>query len=124
MCYQQAHKFLVCYFIKVLPSNYRKEYLEFPWAELRSMVEPSFAERSLICHTDYLTDATIVASSAVNITENAVLTADGQSHAYDYLVIATGHAMTSPGSRAERIKEFQRGKQNQSTPWINNKDVF
>uniref|UniRef100_A0A0D9VC98 FAD/NAD(P)-binding domain-containing protein n=1 Tax=Leersia perrieri TaxID=77586 RepID=A0A0D9VC98_9ORYZ len=85
-----------------------KDYLEIPWAELRSMVEPSFAERSLIYHKDYLTSATIVTSSAVNITEQAVLTADGQSLAYDYLVIATGHALTSPGSRNERIKEFQR----------------
>lgn len=85
-----------------------KEYLEIPWAELRNMVEPSFAERSLIYHKDYLNDATIVTSSAVNITEDAVLTADGQSLPYDYLVIATGHALTSPASRAERIKEFQR----------------
>jgi hypothetical protein len=38
------------------------------------MVEPSFAERSLIYHKDYLNDATIVTSSAVNITEDAVLT--------------------------------------------------
>ncbi|CAN6243058.1 unnamed protein product [Urochloa humidicola] len=85
-----------------------KEYLEIPWAELRSMVQPSVAERSLIYHKDYLTDATIVTSSAVGITEDAVLTADGQSLPYDYLVIATGHALTSPGSRDERIKEFQR----------------
>ncbi|WVZ71982.1 hypothetical protein U9M48_020509 [Paspalum notatum var. saurae] len=81
-----------------------KEYLEIPWAELRSMVEPSFAERSLIYHKDYLTDANIVMSSAVNITEDAVLTAHGQCLPYDYLVIATGHALTSPGSRDERIK--------------------
>ena len=73
------------------------------------MVEPSFAERSLIYHKDYLNDATIVTSSAVNITEHAVLTADGHSLPYDYLVIATGHALTSPASRAERLKEFQRG---------------
>ncbi|CAN6277568.1 unnamed protein product [Urochloa humidicola] len=85
-----------------------KEYLEIPWAELRSMVQPSFAERSLIYHKDYLTDATIVTSSAIGITEDAVLTADGQSLPYDYLVIATGHALASPGSREERIKEFQR----------------
>ncbi|CAL5024012.1 unnamed protein product [Urochloa decumbens] len=84
-----------------------KEYLEIPWAELRSMVQPSFAERSLIYHKDYLTDATIVTSSAVGIIEDAVLTADGQSLPYDYLVIATGHSLTS-GSREERIKEFQR----------------
>jgi len=107
---------LVCSLINcAIPSNHRKEYLEIPWAELRSMVEPSFAERSLIYHKDYLTDATIVTSSAVSITNDAVLTTDGQSLPYDYLVIATGHALTSPGSRAERIKEFQRGNCNQAT---------
>jgi hypothetical protein len=90
-------------------SNGRKEYMEISWAELRSMVEPSFAERSLIYHKDYLTTATIVTSSAVNITEDSVLTADGQSLAYDYLVVATGHVLASPGSRAERLTEFQRG---------------
>lgn len=98
-----------------IPSNDSKEYLEIPWAELRSMVEPSFAERSLIYHKDYLTEATIVTSSAVDITNDAVLTADGQSLPYDYLVIATGHALNSPGSRAERIKEFQRGNCSQTT---------
>ncbi|WVZ77903.1 hypothetical protein U9M48_025702 [Paspalum notatum var. saurae] len=87
-----------------------KDYLEIPWAELRSTVEPSFAERSLIYHKDYLPHATIVTSSAVNITKDAVLTADGQSLPYDYLVMATGHAYASPGSRAERLKEFQRDK--------------
>jgi NADH dehydrogenase FAD-containing subunit len=92
-----------------IAANDRKDYLEIPWAELRSTVEPSFAERSLIYHKDYLTEATIVTSSAVNITKDAVLTADGQSLPYDYLVVATGHALTSPGSRDERIKEFKRG---------------
>jgi hypothetical protein len=81
------------------------------------MVEPSFAERSLIYHKDYLSDATIVTSSAVNITEHAVLTADGHSLPYDYLIIATGHALASPASRAERIKEFQRGSCSQSAYW-------
>ncbi|XP_037445839.1 apoptosis-inducing factor homolog B-like [Triticum urartu] len=85
-----------------------KDYLEITWAELRSTVEPSFAERSLIYHRDYLTTATIVTSSAVSITEHAVLTADGQSLAYDYLVVATGHVFASAGSRTERLTEFQR----------------
>jgi NADPH-dependent 2,4-dienoyl-CoA reductase/sulfur reductase-like enzyme len=98
-----------------ITSNDRKEYLEIPCAELRSMVEPSFAKRSLVFHKDYLNDATIVTSSAVNITEQAVLTADGHSLPYDYLVIATGHAFTSPASRAQRLKEFQRGNYSQTT---------
>lgn len=96
--------------MKKISSNDRKDYLEINWAELRSMVEPSFAERSLIYHTDYLTTATIVTSTAVNITEHAVLTADGQSLAYDFLVVATGHVMTSSGNRTGRLTEFQSGK--------------
>ncbi|KAK8543402.1 hypothetical protein V6N13_136086 [Hibiscus sabdariffa] len=37
----------------------RKEYLEFTWANLRNMVEPSFADRSLINHRDYLSNGSI-----------------------------------------------------------------
>ncbi|KAG1364466.1 apoptosis-inducing factor 2 [Cocos nucifera] len=46
-----------------------KEYFEISWAQLRSMVQPSFAERSVINHTDYLTNGRIITSSAVNVTE-------------------------------------------------------
>ncbi|XP_027912096.1 apoptosis-inducing factor homolog A-like [Vigna unguiculata] len=83
-----------------------KEYFEIPWANLRSMVEPSFAERTLINHRDYLTDADIVTSEAVNITETEVLTADGRQIGYDYLVIATGRADSVPKSRSERLNQF------------------
>ncbi|KAJ7981227.1 putative Apoptosis-inducing factor [Quillaja saponaria] len=88
-----------------------KEYFEIPWANLRATVEPSFAERSVINHTDYLTNARIVTSSAVNITETEVLTADGQLIAYDYLVIATGHADAFPKSRTERLNQYKAENQ-------------
>ncbi|KAH0465083.1 hypothetical protein IEQ34_005186 [Dendrobium chrysotoxum] len=68
-----------------------KEYLEITWAQLRSMVEPSFAERALIKHSEYLTDVTIVSSHATNVTNHEVQTADGRTFPYDYLVVATGH---------------------------------
>ncbi|KAK7342052.1 hypothetical protein VNO80_24994 [Phaseolus coccineus] len=84
-----------------------KEYFEIPWANLRSMVEPSFAERTLINHRDYLPNADIVTSEAINITETEVLTADGHRIGYDYLVIATGHADPVPKSRSERLNQFQ-----------------
>lgn len=73
------------------------------------MVEPSFSDRSLIKHTDYLTNARVITSSAVNITENQVLTADGNSVSFDYLVIATGHAYSTPTSKKERLEQFQQG---------------
>lgn len=84
-----------------------KEYFEIPWAELRSTVEPSFAERAVIHHTDYFKNGRIIMSSAVNVTESDVLTADGCSIAYDYLVIATGHVESVPSTRSERLQQFE-----------------
>ncbi|PON47268.1 FAD/NAD(P)-binding domain containing protein [Trema orientale] len=84
-----------------------KEYFEIPWASLRAMVEPPFGERSVINHKDYLTNARVVASSAINITETEVLTAEGRLIGYDYLVIATGHTESVPKTRAERLNQYQ-----------------
>ncbi|KAL3850261.1 hypothetical protein ACJIZ3_012143 [Penstemon smallii] len=84
-----------------------KEYFEIPWASLRSMVEPSFAERSIIYHKDYLTNGRLVVSKAIDISNSQVLTADGRQISYDYLVIATGHNDSSPETRSERLKEYQ-----------------
>uniref|UniRef100_A0A0R0HFV9 FAD/NAD(P)-binding domain-containing protein n=1 Tax=Glycine max TaxID=3847 RepID=A0A0R0HFV9_SOYBN len=88
-----------------------KEYFEITWASLRSMVEPSFAERSVINHRDYFTNGDIVTSNAVNVTETEVLTADGHRIGYDYLVIATGHADPLPKSRRERLNQFKEDNQ-------------
>ncbi|KAG0470438.1 hypothetical protein HPP92_016526 [Vanilla planifolia] len=85
-----------------------KEYLEIPWARLRSMVEPSFAERTLIKHSEYLPDATVITSHATNITAHEVLTADGQAFSYDYLVIATGHPGSNELSRKDRLQQFHK----------------
>ncbi|KAJ8767737.1 hypothetical protein K2173_020677 [Erythroxylum novogranatense] len=84
-----------------------KEYFEITWANLRAMVEPSFGERSVINHRDYLTNGRIVTSVAVNITEKEVLTAEGQEIPYDYLVIATGHNDPVPQTREQRLNEFK-----------------
>ncbi|KAG7032025.1 Apoptosis-inducing factor-like A [Cucurbita argyrosperma subsp. argyrosperma] len=88
----------------------QKEYFEISWAGLRSMVEPSFAERSVINHTDYLSNAKIVASSATNITDKEVIVSDGSSVPYDYLVVATGHEEAVPKSRTERLSQYQAEK--------------
>lgn len=73
-------------------------------------MEPSFAERSVINHSDYLTNARVVASTATDITESEVVTEDGQLLQYDYLVIATGHMDTVPRTRAERLSQYQAGE--------------
>lgn len=87
----------------------RKEYFEIPWGSLRAMVEPSFAERSVINHSDYLPNVRIVASTAANITEREVLTTDGHLLVYEYLVIATGHKEAVPKTRAERLSQYEAG---------------
>lgn len=88
-----------------------KEYLEIIYAELRCMVEPSFADKSIIYHTEYLSKARIVVSTAVNVTETEVTTAQGDKIAYDYLVIATGHIHPSGFSKNERISYYQTQQQ-------------
>ncbi|XP_043691649.1 apoptosis-inducing factor homolog B-like [Telopea speciosissima] len=84
-----------------------KEYFEIPWANLRSMVEPSFAKRSVIRHTDYFKNGRIITSHAINITDTEVLTADGLLVPYDYLVIATGHADSAPKARTEKLQQYE-----------------
>jgi hypothetical protein len=91
-------------------NDIRKEYFNMPWASLRSMVEPSFAERSVINHTDYLPNVQMITSSATNITDSEVETADGHKVAYDYLVIATGHLEPAPKTREERLNEYKAGE--------------
>ncbi|KAK6156234.1 hypothetical protein DH2020_010482 [Rehmannia glutinosa] len=85
----------------------RKEFYEIPWTNLRSMVEPSFAERTVINHSDYLPNAHVITSAATNITQNEVLTAQGRQIAYDYLVIATGHVDSGPYTKAERLSNYE-----------------
>ncbi|KAJ8899989.1 hypothetical protein K2173_024100 [Erythroxylum novogranatense] len=85
----------------------QKEYFEIPWSCLRAVVEPSFAERALINHSDYLPKAHIIASAATGITGTQVLTADGHACPYDYLVIATGHQDCAAKTRSERLDHYK-----------------
>lgn len=75
------------------------------------MVEPTFAERTVINHRDYFTKGDLVISNALNITETEVFTADGRQISYDYLVIATGHSDPIPKTRTERLDQYKGGKQ-------------
>ena len=74
-------------------------------------MEPSFGERMVINHSDYLSNVQIVASTAASVTDTEVITANGQSFAYDYLVIATGHKDSFPRTRTERLSQYEAGEQ-------------
>lgn len=87
----------------------RKEYFEITWASLRSMVEPEFAKRSVVSHSEYLPHAKIISSAAVDITDIDVLTKQGSRIAYDYLVVATGHTQSGAWTKTEKISQYQAG---------------
>lgn len=84
-----------------------KEYFEIIWASLRSMVDLSFAERSLVNYCEFLPQVKLITSFATHITENEVITAQGDRVLYDYLVIATGHAYSDPVTRSEGLIKYQ-----------------
>jgi NAD(P)H-nitrite reductase large subunit len=74
------------------------------------MVEPSFAKRSVFNHFEYLDSARIVTSTAVDIANNQVVTADGKLISFDYLVIATGHVELTSITRNIKLAH-DRGQQ-------------
>lgn len=74
------------------------------------MVEPTFGDRSVINHRDYLTNGRTITGRAVDITDTEVLTAEGRCIAYDYLVIATGHDDPVPATKTEKLREYEAGK--------------
>lgn len=78
---------------------------------MRSTVEPSFAERTVINHLEYLPKARVLTSAATNITGNEVMTAQGHLIAYDYLVIATGHPGSTEYTKDEKLRYYQAGKE-------------
>eukprot|EP01018_Ginkgo_biloba_P031789 Gb_37713 [translate_table: standard] len=85
----------------------RKEYFDIPWAKLRCMVEPTFAERSIFLHKEYLKTAKLITSTVTSATNDAVVTASGERINYDYLVIASGTTYQGPPTKAEMLKQYE-----------------
>ncbi|KAJ4754942.1 Apoptosis-inducing factor 2 [Rhynchospora pubera] len=85
-----------------------KEYFDIPWTDLRSMVEPTLAEKTLIKHSEYFSNGTIVNSRAIDITATEVLTEEGGVVPYDYLVVATGHDVHLPRNKTDRLGQFKQ----------------
>ena len=65
--------------------------MQISWASLRAVVEPGIGERIAWTHESHLKGrAKLVVGAVKRVTEAAVELADGQSLAYDYLVLAPG----------------------------------
>eukprot|EP00246_Nothoceros_aenigmaticus_P008818 TRINITY_DN2390_c0_g1_i1.p1 TRINITY_DN2390_c0_g1~~TRINITY_DN2390_c0_g1_i1.p1 ORF type:complete len:354 (-),score=66.34 TRINITY_DN2390_c0_g1_i1:317-1378(-) len=84
-----------------------KDYFEVPYAGLRVIVEPEFAEKSTFLHSEYLKTATHVLGSASSVSDEHVVTSDGRSIPYDFLVISSGSAFTGPATRSERLNDIK-----------------
>lgn len=85
----------------------RKEYYEVPYAELRCIVEPSFTERSVVKHSEYLKTARVIQSAAASVSGSEVITAAGDHVPFDFLVISTGTVYSGSGRRDERVQEYE-----------------
>ncbi|KAL9422471.1 hypothetical protein AB3S75_034693 [Citrus x aurantiifolia] len=68
----------------------------------------SFAVRSVINHSDYLSNVRSVILICFSITDSEVVTAGGQTFVYDYVVVATGHVESVPKSRTERLSQYEK----------------
>jgi apoptosis-inducing factor 2 len=95
-------------FLLVVSLN-RKDYYDIPWTDLRSMVEPTFAEKALIKHSEYLSNGTTINSHAIGVTATEVLTDEGRAVPYDFLVVATGHYEAIPKTKTDRLEQFKQG---------------
>ncbi|MCO5577184.1 hypothetical protein L7F22_031008 [Adiantum nelumboides] len=84
-----------------------KDHTEVPYARLRCIVDPHFAERSLIPHSDYLKRAKHVLAYAKSASTSEVVTSTGDVLPYDFLVVVTGSTYKGPSTKRERILEFQ-----------------
>lgn len=84
-----------------------KDHLEIPYGQLRCTVQPDFADRCLVPHSDYLKKVRHVMGTAVTASITEVVVSNGEIIPYDFLVIATGSTHTGPSTKAERIEHFQ-----------------
>lgn len=81
-----------------------------PYAQLRCIVEPKFAERSIMKHSEYLKVARHVQSAAESVSGSEVITSSGDRVPFDFLVISTGTTYSGPSTRAEQIKVYEGEK--------------
>lgn len=88
-----------------------RDFFEVPYAGLRCIVQPSFAERACIFHKEYLKKCTLVTNNGRTALKTEVVTDRGEHIKFDFLVIATGSQCKAPLTRAGRLEEFVKENQ-------------
>ena len=73
-------------------------------------MEPKFAERSIVKHSEYLKKSRVVMSAAKSVSASEVVTESGEHVPYDYLIISTGSTYTGPSTKNERVQLYEAGK--------------
>ena len=89
---------------------HRKDFFEVPYARLRCIVEPKFAQRSVMKHSEYMKKGTILQTQATGVSGSEVITSSGERVPFDFLVISTGTTFSGPTSKEELLKVYQSGK--------------
>ncbi|KAG0562401.1 hypothetical protein KC19_9G143200 [Ceratodon purpureus] len=89
-----------------------KDFFEVPYARLRCIVEPKFAQRSIMKHSEYLKKGTFLQTSATGVSGQELITASGERVAFDFLVIGTGTTFSGPTTKEEMLKFYQAETQN------------
>lgn len=84
-----------------------KEYFEVPFAKLRCIVEPKFAERSIVKHSDYIKTGKVLQTAASGVSGSELLTASGERVPFDVLVVSTGTFFSGPTTKNELLKDYQ-----------------
>ena len=92
------------------PEPHSKDYFDFKIATPRAFIEPSFADKFIIPHSEYLKKAKVVVGVAKALKDNEVELEDGTTVPFDYLILATGSkinpAFNHP-TKDDRVKFFQ-----------------
>jgi hypothetical protein len=88
---------------------HRKDFFEVPYARLRCIVEPKFAERSIMKHSEYLKKGTFLETSAKSVSGQELVTESGERVPFDFLIIGTGTTFSGPTTKEELLKFYQAG---------------
>jgi NADH dehydrogenase FAD-containing subunit len=84
-----------------------KDFFEVPYARLRCIVEPKFAERSIMKHSEYLKKGTFLETSAKSVSGQELVTESGERVPFDFLIIGTGTTFSGPTTKEELLKFYQ-----------------